>query len=45
MAFQKYSGLDPSGHVDQETADALTNSRSRAHGRADAGTLVEIDKT
>ena len=44
MAFQKYSGLDPSGHVNEETADALTNSRFRAHGRADAGTLVEIDK-
>ena len=44
MAFQKYSGLDPSGHVNQETADALTNTRFRAHGRADAGTLVEIDK-
>ena len=44
MAFQKYSGLERSGYVNQETADALTNARFRAHGLADAGTLVEIDK-
>ena len=44
MAFQKYVGLEASGYVDQETADALTNARFRAHGLADAGTLVEIDK-
>ena len=44
MAFQKYSGLDPTGRVNQETADALTNTQFRAHGRADAGSLVEIDK-
>ncbi|MGH9139316.1 MAG: L,D-transpeptidase family protein, partial [Acidimicrobiales bacterium] len=45
MAFQKYMGLEVSGSVDQETADALTNARFRAHGLADAGTLVEIDQT
>jgi peptidoglycan hydrolase-like protein with peptidoglycan-binding domain len=44
MAFQKYVGLEASGYVNQETADALTNARFRAHGLADAGTLVEIDK-
>jgi peptidoglycan hydrolase-like protein with peptidoglycan-binding domain len=44
MAFQKYVGLEASGYVNQETADALTNAKFRAHGLADAGTLVEIDK-
>ena len=44
MAFQKFIGLEASGYVNQETADALTNARFRAHGLADAGTLVEIDK-
>ncbi len=44
MAFQKFVGLEASGSVNQETADALTNARFRAHGLADAGTLVEIDK-
>jgi len=44
MAFQKYSGLEASGRVDQATADALSNGRLRGHGAADAGTLVEIDK-
>jgi peptidoglycan hydrolase-like protein with peptidoglycan-binding domain len=44
MAFQKFVGLEGSGSVNQETADALTNARFRAHGLADAGTLVEIDK-
>jgi peptidoglycan hydrolase-like protein with peptidoglycan-binding domain len=44
MAFQKYVGLEASGYVNQQTADALTNARFRAHGLADAGTLVEIDK-
>ncbi|CAN5735726.1 L,D-transpeptidase family protein [soil metagenome] len=44
MAFQKYVGLETSARVDQATADALSNARLRAHGRADAGTLVEIDK-
>lgn len=44
MAFQKYLGLDASGRVDEATAEALTNIPQRAHGMADAGTLVEIDK-
>jgi peptidoglycan hydrolase-like protein with peptidoglycan-binding domain len=44
MAFQKYHGLDTTGHVNQQTADALTTAEWRAHGLADAGTLVEIDK-
>ena len=44
MAFQKFAGLEPSGYVNQQTADALTAARFRAHGLADAGTLVEIDK-
>jgi hypothetical protein len=45
MAFQKYLGLETSGNVDQATADALTAARFRAHGLADAGSLVEIDKS
>ena len=44
MAFQKFAGLEASGYVNQRTADALTAARFRAHGLADAGTLVEIDK-
>ncbi|MEJ7724288.1 MAG: L,D-transpeptidase family protein [Ilumatobacteraceae bacterium] len=45
MAFQKYKGLPATGSTDQATADALTSETERAFGRADAGTLVEIDKT
>lgn len=44
MAFQKYVGLEATGRVNQATADALTTAEWRAHGLADAGTLVEIDK-
>jgi peptidoglycan hydrolase-like protein with peptidoglycan-binding domain len=44
MAFQKYVGLETSARVDQATADALTAATMRAHGAADAGTLVEVDK-
>lgn len=44
MAFQKYVGLETSARVDEATAEALTNIPQRAHGLADAGTLVEIDK-
>jgi lipoprotein-anchoring transpeptidase ErfK/SrfK len=44
MAFQKYMGLDASGKVDQATADALTTTTVRPVARADAGTLVEVDK-
>ena len=45
MAFQKYMGLDPSGKLDQDTANWLTVVPERAHGAADDGTLVEVDKT
>jgi len=45
MAFQKYLGLDPSGKLDQDTANWLTVFPERAHGTADDGTLVEVDKT
>jgi lipoprotein-anchoring transpeptidase ErfK/SrfK len=44
MAFQKYIGLPASGKVDETTAQYLTNYGDRAHGQADSGTLVEIDK-
>lgn len=44
MAFQKFVGLEATGRVNQATADALTAANWRAHGLADAGTLVEIDK-
>lgn len=45
MAFQKYLGLDPSGKLDQDTANWLTVFPEKAHGTADDSTLVEIDKT
>jgi peptidoglycan hydrolase-like protein with peptidoglycan-binding domain len=44
MAFQKYLGLPSTGSVDQATAAYLTALDAQAHGRADAGTLVEVDK-
>ncbi len=44
MAFQKYMGLDPSGKLDQDTANWLTVFSEKAHGTADDGTLVEVDK-
>ncbi len=44
MAFQKYAGLNASGSLDGETAAALSNMTEQAYGRADAGTMVEIDK-
>jgi len=44
MAFQKYYGLTADGVLGQETADAMGAVIERAHGGADAGTLVEIDK-
>ena len=44
MAFQKYMGFDASGSVDQRTADGLTTMTLRPFARANAGTLVEIDK-
>ena len=44
MAFQKYKGLPATGSADEATAAALTAETERAFGKADAGTLVEIDK-
>lgn len=45
MAFQKYSGLEPTGYVDDSTAFALTVASNRADGRAHVdGTVVEVDK-
>jgi hypothetical protein len=45
MAFQKYMALDASGKVDQATADALSAMTMRPVARANAGTLVEVDKS
>ncbi len=45
MAFQKYTGLNTSGSVDDATAAALTAATEQARATADAGTLVEVDKT
>jgi lipoprotein-anchoring transpeptidase ErfK/SrfK len=44
MAFQKFYGLETDGVLGDETAAALSAVVERPHGRADAGTLVEIDK-
>jgi hypothetical protein len=44
MAFQKYYGLTTDGVLGDETAAALTAVTERPTSRADAGTLVEIDK-
>ena len=44
MAFQKYIGLPSSGLVDGDTAAYLSSLTEQAHGWADAGTLVEVDK-
>jgi len=44
MAFQKFYGLETDGVLGPETAAAMTAVIERPHGRADAGTLVEIDK-
>jgi peptidoglycan hydrolase-like protein with peptidoglycan-binding domain len=45
MATQKFFGLPVTGSVNQATATALSEMTQRARGRADAGTLVEVDKT
>jgi peptidoglycan hydrolase-like protein with peptidoglycan-binding domain len=45
MAFQKYLGLNATGAVDDATAAYLSSITERGRGRADAGTLVEVDKT
>jgi peptidoglycan hydrolase-like protein with peptidoglycan-binding domain len=44
MAFQKYIGLPATGKVDDTTAQYLTAYGDKAHGTADSGTLVEVDK-
>ncbi|MEO5725256.1 MAG: L,D-transpeptidase family protein [Ilumatobacteraceae bacterium] len=44
MAFQKYAGLPANGRVDSDTAFALTFFSEKAHGTANAGTMVEVDK-
>ena len=44
MAFQKYIGLEATGKVDEQTAAFLQNFGERAHGTADTGDLVEVDK-
>ncbi len=44
MAFQKYYGLETDGVLGPDTAAAMTSVTERPNGRADAGTLVEIDK-
>jgi hypothetical protein len=44
MAFQKFYGLTTDGVLGDETAAVMTAVTERPRGRADAGTLVEIDK-
>jgi len=45
MAFQKYMGFDnPSGSIDEQTANAMTTETVRPRARANSGTLVEVDK-
>ncbi|MEO6571577.1 MAG: L,D-transpeptidase family protein [Ilumatobacteraceae bacterium] len=44
MAFQKYYGLPTDAAIGDQTATLMTTLTQRPHGRADAGTLVEIDK-
>lgn len=45
LAFQKFNGLETDGSIGPITAAALTAATERPSGRADTGTLVEIDKT
>jgi peptidoglycan hydrolase-like protein with peptidoglycan-binding domain len=46
MAFQKYVGIDPSGKVNQTTADFLTGMTERAKPSIPVdGDKVEVDKT
>jgi len=44
MAFQKYIGLPATGKVDEQTAAFMQNFDERAHGTADTGDLIEVDK-
>lgn len=45
MAFQKFRGLEPNESIDETTAAALSERQSRVRGRADSGSLIEVDKT
>jgi lipoprotein-anchoring transpeptidase ErfK/SrfK len=45
MAFQKYYGLATDGVLGDETAAVMSAITERPHGHADAGTLIEIDKS
>ena len=45
MAFQKYHGLSATGTVNGETAFWISAVDKKAQGRADAGTLLEVDKS
>lgn len=45
MAFQKYHGLATTAAVDDQTAALLSSVTERPYGRAQAGTLVEVDKS
>jgi len=44
MAFQKYEGLPPTGSLDETTAARISSAGIRPYGRAQAGTMVEVDK-
>ncbi len=44
MAFQKYHGLDTDGVLGPDTAAKLSEQLPMPTSRADAGTLVEVDK-
>jgi hypothetical protein len=45
MAFQKYYGLQTDGRLGSETAALMSSLTERPKASADAGTLVEIDKS
>jgi hypothetical protein len=45
MAFQKWTGLETSGRVDEATAVALTSAAARPTGQSsESGVVVEVDK-
>ncbi len=45
MAFQKYYGLGTDGRLGPETAALMTALTERPKASADAGTLIEVDKS
>jgi peptidoglycan hydrolase-like protein with peptidoglycan-binding domain len=45
MAFQKYTGLPADGVIGEQTAAAMSAEMEKPKARADAGTLVEVDKS